>query len=62
MDKVNKAIDRAEKELSFKIEQKMRMIIKPSPKWIPKKLWLKMAGRFIVFEFTPITFVEGEKE
>jgi len=62
MDKANKAIDRAVKELSFKIEQKMRMRIKPSPKWIPEKLWLKMAGRFIVFEFTPITFVEGEKE
>lgn len=37
-------------EASRKFIAEIELKIKPAPKWIPKRLWLKLAGLFIELE------------
>jgi len=49
-------------ELSYKVEQYVRLKTKPKPKWMPYFLWKWLLGKLIVLETTPITFKENQNE
>jgi len=48
---INKAVRKASKELSYKIETYVRLRIQPKPKWLPQKLWEKILKRLLVMEY-----------
>ena len=40
------------KGMALRMEQHVRMVIKPNPKLVHEKLWLKMASLFVYIERT----------
>ena len=42
--------DELNKNMKIEIESYIRLRIKPCPSWMPKKLWLFLASKFIFLE------------
>lgn len=43
------------KSISLRMEQQIRICLKPKPRFISEKMWLKIASRFIYIERTQPT-------
>lgn len=44
------------KDLAFRVDQRLRVCIKPKPRLLTEKMWLKLASRFIYIEKTEPSF------
>lgn len=37
--------------IAVQIEQRIRLAIRPAPRWIPERLWMRIAARFLELQF-----------
>lgn len=61
MDIISEQVNKASKELSYKIEQHIRVRIQPKPKWLPNFLWEAILKRLLVMEYFRPTLTEVDK-
>jgi hypothetical protein len=48
------------KKLSIRVEQQIRIVMKPKPKFLTEKMWLWIAARFIYVEKTEPKITQGK--
>lgn len=51
----------AAKNIALRMEYQIRICIKPKPRWISERSWLKLASLFIYVERTQLPFKLEEK-
>lgn len=49
-NEINQAKSEAVKMLNLQVEELVRLALKPSPRWIPKRTWVWLASKFVVLE------------
>lgn len=52
MDAFEKAVAEAQEAIAMRIEEKIKVRIRPAPRWCPAKLWIFIAAQFIYLEET----------
>ena len=40
-------------------EQRIELVLRPAPKWIPAKLWHRIAARFVIMKLHPLKNTVG---
>lgn len=47
---LHKILEDAQGQIAMQIEEHIRLAIKPCPKYIPSKLWYRLAAKFLILE------------
>jgi len=52
---MNDITQRIAKDISIRMEQRIAIVIKPKPRFLTQKMWLKLVSKFIYIERTQPT-------
>lgn len=58
---ISDAIKEHARSLAARVEYEIRVCIKPKPRWLSERIWLRIASWFIYVERTQPRFTFGEE-
>lgn len=61
MNTIQDITNNVAKGLAVRVDQKIKVCIKPKPRFLTEKMWLKLASKFIYIEKTEPRFSFGDE-